>query len=120
MQLLESSINILDTGVGDYPRLAKVLQTTRVCHIFAVFNLTVPILTHVISALRARLGTRPHDRAIFVALGNPARGREPVIPRGDISRQTGAQRAIAYREGRAARRTAISAIAIELWCQEYG
>lgn len=30
MQLLESSINILDSGVSDYPRLAKVLQTTRV------------------------------------------------------------------------------------------
>lgn len=30
MQLLESSINILDTGVYDYPRLSKVLQTTRV------------------------------------------------------------------------------------------
>lgn len=30
MQLLESSINILDAGVSDYPRLAKVLQTTRV------------------------------------------------------------------------------------------
>ncbi|KAM0704593.1 hypothetical protein Q7P35_008827 [Cladosporium inversicolor] len=29
MQLLESSINILDTGVNDYPRLTKVLQTTR-------------------------------------------------------------------------------------------
>ncbi|KAM0718297.1 hypothetical protein Q7P37_006629 [Cladosporium fusiforme] len=29
MQLLESSINILDTGVHDYPRLSKVLQTTR-------------------------------------------------------------------------------------------
>ncbi|KAI5364547.1 Putative DASH complex subunit Spc19 protein [Septoria linicola] len=29
MQLLESSINILDSGVSDYPRLAKVLQTTR-------------------------------------------------------------------------------------------
>jgi DASH complex subunit SPC19 len=30
MQLLESSINTLDTGVHDYPRLTKVLQTTRV------------------------------------------------------------------------------------------
>nr|POE62540.1 dash complex subunit spc19 [Quercus suber] len=29
MQLLESSISILDAGVNDYPRLAKVLQTTR-------------------------------------------------------------------------------------------
>jgi len=31
MQQLESSINILDAGVSDYPRLAKVVQTTRVC-----------------------------------------------------------------------------------------
>lgn len=30
MQLLESSIDILDSGVHDYPRLSKVLQTTRV------------------------------------------------------------------------------------------
>ncbi|GAB7356015.1 hypothetical protein MBLNU459_g6636t1 [Dothideomycetes sp. NU459] len=29
MQLLDSSINILDSGVNDYPRLAKVLQATR-------------------------------------------------------------------------------------------
>jgi DASH complex subunit SPC19 len=30
MQLLDSSINILDEGVSDFPRIAKVLQTTRV------------------------------------------------------------------------------------------
>lgn len=30
MQLLDSSINILADGVDDFPRLAKVLQTTRV------------------------------------------------------------------------------------------
>ena len=29
--LLSSSISILDSGVNDFPRLAKVLQTTRVC-----------------------------------------------------------------------------------------
>ncbi|EAT91815.1 hypothetical protein SNOG_00320 [Parastagonospora nodorum SN15] len=29
MQLLDSSINILAEGVNDFPRLAKVLQTTR-------------------------------------------------------------------------------------------
>ncbi|EED20203.1 mitotic spindle biogenesis protein Spc19, putative [Talaromyces stipitatus ATCC 10500] len=29
LQLLESSIDILDTGVNDFPRLSKVLQTTR-------------------------------------------------------------------------------------------
>jgi hypothetical protein len=31
MQLLDASINILDEGVNDFPRLSKVLQTTRVC-----------------------------------------------------------------------------------------
>jgi len=34
MQLLDTSINILDEGVNDFPRLAKVLQTTRVCCIY--------------------------------------------------------------------------------------
>ncbi|EOD44065.1 DASH complex subunit Spc19 [Neofusicoccum parvum] len=29
MQLLDSSISILDTGVNDFPRMSKVLQTTR-------------------------------------------------------------------------------------------
>ncbi|RAO65374.1 uncharacterized protein BHQ10_001386 [Talaromyces amestolkiae] len=29
LQLLESSIDILDSGVNDFPRLSKVLQTTR-------------------------------------------------------------------------------------------
>ncbi|KAI9716141.1 MAG: hypothetical protein M1812_005569 [Candelaria pacifica] len=29
MSLLDSSIQILDSGVNDFPRLAKVLQTTR-------------------------------------------------------------------------------------------
>lgn len=30
-RLLESSIAILDSGVHDFPRMKKVLQTTRVC-----------------------------------------------------------------------------------------
>lgn len=30
MQMLDSSITILDAGVSDYPRLAKVLKATRV------------------------------------------------------------------------------------------
>lgn len=30
MHLLDSSLSILDAGVADYPRLARVLQTTRV------------------------------------------------------------------------------------------
>lgn len=30
LQLLDSSIHTLDSGVNDFPRLCKVLQTTRV------------------------------------------------------------------------------------------
>lgn len=30
LQLLDNSINTLDAGVNDFPRLCKVLQTTRV------------------------------------------------------------------------------------------
>ncbi|CAK1359714.1 DASH complex subunit SPC19 [Cercospora beticola] len=40
MQLLESSINILDSGVNDYPRLAKVLQTTRHFELVSEHDLT--------------------------------------------------------------------------------
>lgn len=39
MQLLDSSINILDSGVSDYPRLAKVLQTTRVSATICISSL---------------------------------------------------------------------------------
>lgn len=39
LQLLDSSINILDAGVNDFPRLSKVLQTTRVSH--AIFIITM-------------------------------------------------------------------------------
>ena len=31
LQLLESATDTLDAGVSDFPRLCKVLQTTRVC-----------------------------------------------------------------------------------------
>ncbi|KAF7187595.1 DASH complex subunit SPC19 [Pseudocercospora fuligena] len=40
MQLLESSINIIDSGVNDYPRLAKVLQTTRHFELVSEHDLT--------------------------------------------------------------------------------
>ncbi|KAK3696775.1 DASH complex subunit spc19 [Vermiconidia calcicola] len=40
MQLLDSSINILDAGVSDYPRLAKVLQTTRHFELVSEHDLT--------------------------------------------------------------------------------
>ncbi|KAK4495436.1 hypothetical protein PRZ48_013767 [Zasmidium cellare] len=40
MQLLESSINIVDSGVSDYPRLGKVLQTTRHFELVSEHDLT--------------------------------------------------------------------------------
>lgn len=40
--LLSSSISILDSGVNDFPRLAKVLQTTRVCSHFSAY----PVFYH--------------------------------------------------------------------------
>ncbi|KAK4543423.1 hypothetical protein LTR36_005566 [Oleoguttula mirabilis] len=40
MQLLDSSINILDSGVSDYPRLAKVLQTQRHFELVSETDLT--------------------------------------------------------------------------------
>lgn len=39
--LLSSSISILDSGVNDFPRLAKVLQTTRVCSHLCVHSIIV-------------------------------------------------------------------------------
>lgn len=36
MQLLDSSINILAEGVNDFPRLSKVLQTTRVGYYYTL------------------------------------------------------------------------------------
>jgi DASH complex subunit SPC19 len=38
MQLLDSSISILDSGTSDFPRLARVLQATRVGTISLFFN----------------------------------------------------------------------------------
>ena len=58
MQLLDSSINILDSGVSDFPRLATVLQTTRVSRALASCILFLSI------ALSHRLGyltTGIHD-----------------------------------------------------------
>jgi hypothetical protein len=46
MQLLDSSISILDSGTSDFPRLARVLQATRVgtSSLFSNFH-TSPTLT---------------------------------------------------------------------------
>lgn len=42
ISLLSSSIAVLDTGVNDFPRLGKVLQTTRVS--FPRSHLHIPII----------------------------------------------------------------------------
>ena len=42
--LLSSSISILDSGVNDFPRLAKVLQTTRVCLPIPSLSIQFPLL----------------------------------------------------------------------------
>jgi DASH complex subunit SPC19 len=51
MSLLDSSISILDSGVHDFPRLGKVLQTTRVCrksrHIPTAYTWGLILLTNV-------------------------------------------------------------------------
>jgi len=36
LQLLDNSITTLDSGVNDFPRLCKVLSTTRVCSFLSV------------------------------------------------------------------------------------
>lgn len=45
MQLLDSSISILDSGVNDFPRLAKVLQPTRVRPLYSRTACAEPQLT---------------------------------------------------------------------------
>lgn len=59
LQLLDSSINILDEGVNDFPRLAKVLQTTRHFELLpeptlreaqqAILDEIVPSIEHLLS-----------------------------------------------------------------------
>ncbi|KAK4555254.1 DASH complex subunit spc19 [Recurvomyces mirabilis] len=47
MQLLESSISTLDTGVSDYPRLTRVLATTRHFELVSSHDLTTAQATLV-------------------------------------------------------------------------
>ena len=49
--LLSSSISILDSGVNDFPRLAKVLQTTRVCWHFSVYPVFPTQIASMFTAL---------------------------------------------------------------------
>ena len=103
MQLLESSINILDTGVNDYPRLTKVLQTTRVrlnqsSYLNQNFELTIS------TALRARLRTLPPNRSTNPPLLPRTRTQRPPLPRRSAPRQNGAPRTVTPGQSGTARR----------------
>ena len=75
--LLSSSISILDSGVNDFPRLAKVLQTTRVC---PSFN------TSIIPRSRFKFHNclaRWHQLAVLIinpAFRTPPRIHPPIRP----------------------------------------
>lgn len=88
MSLLDSSIHILDSGVSDYPRLTKVLQSTRVSSayifpIFCFFNLQtlswycLPLACSKLNnrSLHSTLNSSPKQTSI---LHNP-----PSYPRSD-------------------------------------
>lgn len=108
MQLLDSSINILDSGVSDYPRLAKVLQTQRV-RTTQTPHCTSGAADMMTPALRARLRTRPHHGPSLPPLRNPARSLRPAVARRVPSRQTGATRAIPHCQGRSTGGPAVTA-----------
>jgi hypothetical protein len=67
MQLLDSSINILEEATNDFPRLSKVLQTTRVGYNASVFSC---FQADINLALRTYLRTRPPLRPICPPLRN--------------------------------------------------
>ena len=45
LSFLESSVNTLDNGVSDFPRLVSVLKTARVRYFPLILSLTIPYLT---------------------------------------------------------------------------
>lgn len=114
MQLLESSINTLDAGVHDYPRLSKVLQTTRVrCF------LTLAVLADAdnqITALRTSLRTLPPNRPTNPPLLPRTRAQHPSRPRRSTVGQNGTPRTVAYRQSRSTGGQAVESIAG--WRQE--
>jgi len=79
-QLLSSSISILDSGVNDFPRLSKVLQTTRVPFPFPFRNFST---LHSFAALYLppMRFHHPHKRSELSALTrnpNPAFRTPPL------------------------------------------
>ena len=110
--LLSSSISILDSGVSDFPRLGKVLQTTRVClssHLSGQFPYPIPRLNRISKhvkgdynqlttppALRAPPRTDPPSSAILPPRLPHPRTQRPPRPRGEPSRQTRPARTSAH------------------------
>lgn len=105
MQLLESSINILDTGVNDYPRLTKVLQTTRV-RLQIIFQV-VQHNSHNSIALRTSLRTLPPNRPTNPPLISRTRTQRPSLARRNAPRQNVSPGTRSPRQSRTARRASI-------------
>lgn len=122
MQLLESSIDILDSGVHDYPRLSKVLQTTRVS-VECAQSKAIPLAQRLegltsTSALRTRLRTLPPHRARNPPLLPRARAQRPAHPRRSATRPHGAARAVPAGQSGAARGPAGASETGRRWSRE--
>jgi hypothetical protein len=110
MQLLESSINTLDSGVHDYPRLTKVLQTTRVSPEYPLptpHTNNNPLTQPHCTALRTSLRARPPNRPTNPPLLPRTRTQRPLVPRRNPPRQNVAARARSYRQSGFARRAVV-------------
>ncbi|KAK3110926.1 DASH complex subunit spc19 [Teratosphaeriaceae sp. CCFEE 6253] len=85
MQLLDSSIHILDSGVSDYPRLAKVLQTTRHFELVSEHDLTTaqsallselrPEITNLLSRVETHLDKLERRECSLIAKAELQEGR---------------------------------------------
>lgn len=96
MQLLDSSISILDSGTSDFPRLARVLQVTRV----AILQSSHKSTTDIFLAFRTCLRARTTKRSICFAFRNPARSRIHARSSCCLPRQTPASRRVSDRKVR--------------------
>ncbi|KAK5131931.1 hypothetical protein LTR08_000443 [Meristemomyces frigidus] len=97
MHLLDSSISILDAGVSDYPRLAKVLQTTRHFELISAPTLQAAQTT-LLSELQPEFSSLLSRTETY--LDKLARREESLIAKaelqeGRLSRTSGGARKIA-------------------------
>ncbi|KAK0951528.1 DASH complex subunit spc19 [Friedmanniomyces endolithicus] len=110
MQLLDSSIAILDTGVGDYPRLAKVLQTTRHFELVSSHDLTTaqatllseiqPEVTALLSRVETHLDKLERREKSLIAKAELQEGRLSRTSAGRTS-SSGARRSAGERSSTA-------------------